>query len=68
MKSTSPRVNSFNLHDYRTEVYINLKRLWAQYACADHLKVMQQLEDECGYSPNEIPQLDQVNAFLKGDS
>ena len=52
----------------RKEVYINLKRLWAEYACHDHLEVIKDLENECGYSPDEIPQLEQVNIFLKGNS
>ena len=46
---------------------MNLKRLWAELACKDHLDVIKDLEEECGYSPDDIPQLDQVNTFLKGD-
>ena len=46
---------------------MNLKRLWAELACKDHLDVIKDLEERCGYSPDDIPQLDQVNTFLKGD-
>lgn len=44
--------------------YINLKEAYAKYACEQHNKAIMELESNCDYSPNSIPQLQQVSEFL----
>merc|ERR1711923_555603 len=46
-------------------VYNNLKRLYKTHACYEHNHVFPLLEENCGYSENEIPQLQRVSDFLK---
>merc|ERR1711923_52954 len=46
-------------------VYNNLKRLYKTHACYEHNHVFPLLEENCGYSPDEIPQLQTVSDFLK---
>jgi len=47
------------------EVYTNLTRLYKTHACYEHNHVFPLLEENCGYSPNEIPQLQVVSDFLR---
>ncbi|XP_034019668.1 tyrosine hydroxylase 2 [Thalassophryne amazonica] len=47
------------------EVYRNLRRIYPSLACRQFLDGLQQLEEECGYSEDAIPQLRVVSAFLK---
>merc|ERR1712142_729668 len=46
-------------------VYTNLKRLYRSHACYEHNHVFPLLEENCGYSPDEIPQLQVVSDFLR---
>lgn len=46
-------------------IYIRLKEAYGKYACEQHNLAIEQLEKECGYSPNSIPQLQTVTEFLE---
>merc|ERR1712029_1139587 len=46
-------------------VYSNLKRLYKTHACYEHNHVFPLLEENCGYSEDNVPQLQQVSDFLK---
>ncbi|XP_072529997.1 tyrosine hydroxylase 2 [Salminus brasiliensis] len=47
------------------EVYRTLTAIYPTHACRQFLEGLQQLEKECGYGENKIPQLNDVSAFLK---
>lgn len=49
----------------RKEVYSTLKDLYSTHACSEYLEALSQLERHCGYSPDNIPQLEDVSCFLK---
>merc|ERR1719158_935245 len=46
-------------------VFNNLKRLYKTHACYEHNHVFPLLEENCGYSEDDIPQLQTVSDFLK---
>jgi len=46
-------------------VFKNLTRLYKTHACYEHNHVFPLLEENCGYSEDEIPQLQIVSDFLK---
>ncbi|KAH7644211.1 hypothetical protein DERF_014635 [Dermatophagoides farinae] len=46
-------------------VYKELLRLFPTHACSKHIEVFKLLEQECGYAPDNIPQLEDVSRFLK---
>merc|ERR1711953_758774 len=46
-------------------VFNNLKRLYKSHACYEHNHVFPLLEENCGYSEHNIPQLQDVSNFLK---
>ncbi|XP_023349763.1 protein henna [Eurytemora carolleeae] len=45
-------------------VYTNLKKLYKTHACYEHNHVFPLLEENCGYGPDNIPQLQQISNFL----
>ncbi|KAI4891301.1 hypothetical protein NFI96_031527 [Prochilodus magdalenae] len=47
------------------EVYRTLTAIYPSHACRQFLEGLQQLERECGYGEEKIPQLKDVSAFLK---
>uniref|UniRef100_A0A667ZPQ7 Tyrosine 3-monooxygenase n=1 Tax=Myripristis murdjan TaxID=586833 RepID=A0A667ZPQ7_9TELE len=53
-----------------TQSYISymmtLRSIYPSLACRQFLDALQQLERECGYGEEKIPQLREVSAFLKG--
>jgi len=46
-------------------IYNNLKKLYKTHACYEHNHVFPLLEENCGYGPDNIPQLQRVSEFLK---
>jgi len=46
-------------------VYSQLKHFWAKHACREHVHIIPLLEANCGYSPDKIPQLEEVSRFLQ---
>lgn len=51
---------------WRQQVYQQLRSVYPSTACRQFLDSLQQLEEECGYGKERIPQLRDVSAFLKG--
>lgn len=52
---------------HRREVYCQLRSIYPHLACRQFLEALQQLEKECGYGEERIPQLREVSAFLRGE-
>lgn len=52
----------------RREVYRQLRSIYPSLACRQFMDGLLQLEKECGYGEERIPQLREVSAFLKGDT
>uniref|UniRef100_A0AAQ5WXM5 Tyrosine 3-monooxygenase n=1 Tax=Amphiprion ocellaris TaxID=80972 RepID=A0AAQ5WXM5_AMPOC len=46
-------------------VYQQLRSIYPSLACRQFLDGLQQLEKECGYGDEQIPQLREISAFLK---
>lgn len=49
-------------------VYEKLDTLFKTHACSIHEKAFRVLERECGYSKDNIPQLEDVSQFLKSEN
>uniref|UniRef100_A0AAQ5YUK3 Tyrosine 3-monooxygenase n=1 Tax=Amphiprion ocellaris TaxID=80972 RepID=A0AAQ5YUK3_AMPOC len=47
------------------QVYQQLRSIYPSLACRQFLDGLQQLEKECGYGDEQIPQLREISAFLK---
>ncbi|KAJ8252598.1 hypothetical protein COCON_G00219100 [Conger conger] len=47
------------------EVYSMLTEVNTMHACSEHLEAFGLLEKHCGYSPDNIPQLQDVSSFLR---
>jgi len=48
-------------------VFKNLTKLYPKYACREHNHVFPLLIENCGYREDNIPQLDDISNFLKGN-
>ncbi|EGC34902.1 hypothetical protein DICPUDRAFT_48007 [Dictyostelium purpureum] len=61
-----PRIN-YTKEETETwgRVYKKLKELFANYACQQHTFVFPLLEQNCGYSEDNIPQLQDISNFLQ---
>jgi phenylalanine-4-hydroxylase len=46
-------------------VYTELTKLFPHHACRQFNYIFALLEQNCGYAPDRIPQLEEVSAFLK---
>lgn len=46
-------------------VYRTLKELYPKYACKQHRYILPLLEQNCGYSEDNIPQLQDISEFLQ---
>lgn len=46
------------------EVYKKLKE-YNQYACQEYLRILPLMESHCGYSPERIPQVQDISKFLQ---
>lgn len=58
--------------DYREDeiatwrsVYSKLDQLFESHACWQHIRAFRQMERECGYSRDKIPQLEDISRYLK---
>jgi len=61
-----PTVNYTQVEkDTWATVYNNLTKLYKTNACYEHNHVFPLLEENCGYGPDNIPQLQSVSEFLK---
>ncbi len=62
-----PRVD-YNAHEIATwgEVFNKLTPLLAKHACQEHVRLLPLLIDNCGYRADNIPQLQDISDFLKG--
>ncbi|KCV71716.1 phenylalanine-4-hydroxylase [Fonticula alba] len=46
-------------------VYNNLTQLYPTHACREHRYIFPLLEQNCGYGPDNIPQLEDISRFLR---
>lgn len=50
------------------KVFSNLVRLYPTHACHEHNHIFPLMIENCGYREDNIPQLEDVSNFLKGQS
>ena len=50
------------------QVFSRCQKLYPAYACKQYNSIFRQLTQEVGYAPDNIPQLQDVNAFLQKSS
>ena len=48
------------------QVYKFINGVHKQYACQEYLNIVPLMEKHCGFSENNIPQVQDISAFLKG--
>lgn len=46
-------------------VYGTLRKLWTTHACKEHRYILPLLETNCGYSEDNVPQLQHISEFLQ---
>uniref|UniRef100_A0A674A435 Tyrosine 3-monooxygenase n=1 Tax=Salmo trutta TaxID=8032 RepID=A0A674A435_SALTR len=56
---------NYRHYSHVVKVYRTLRTIYPDLACRQFLGGLQQLERECGYGEDSIPQLREVSAFLK---
>lgn len=63
-----PRVEytQIEVNTWRT-VFNKLTSLYETHACQEHNHIFPLMVENCGYSPDNIPQLEDVSNFLKGN-
>ena len=49
-------------------IYRNLKKLFKTNACTEFNRILPLLEENCGYSEDNIPQLQDVSTFLQSET
>jgi phenylalanine-4-hydroxylase len=49
-------------------VYNKLKTLQKKYACPEYLEIIPRMEQRCGYSPDRIPQAQDISDFLQAET
>lgn len=61
-----PRIKYTQIEiDTWKEVYDNVVHLYKKYACKEYNHIFPLMEENCGYRRDNIPQLEDVNRFLK---
>uniref|UniRef100_A0A7S1RW15 phenylalanine 4-monooxygenase n=1 Tax=Alexandrium catenella TaxID=2925 RepID=A0A7S1RW15_ALECA len=61
-----PRIKYFDTEvETWQAVYGRLQTCHAQWACAEYLEMLPQMERYCGYAPGNIPQLADISEFLQ---
>jgi phenylalanine-4-hydroxylase len=63
-----PKIN-YNANEIGTwgNVWDKLYPLLHRHACKEHVRLLPLLVDNCGYRRDNIPQLEDISSFLKGD-
>jgi len=48
-----------------TAVWDQMEPLWQKYACSEYLSALEQMKEHCGYRRDQIPQQQDISAFLQ---
>lgn len=54
------------INTWRT-VFTNLTKMHSTYACSEYQKEFSRFVNQCGFSPDKIPQLNDVSNYLKSN-